>query len=242
MNDKIPDDILEKFLRQDFPLLERFKAITPGTYQHCINVGNICETLCKSLQLNPLIAKVCGYYHDIGKTFNPLHFTENQNDKQNPHDELEPDISYEFLTRHVSDSIIILIGETDMPREILNIISRHHGTTVLQSIYDKTKGIDKELFRYKCKKPNDIYSSLLMIVDSVEAAARAYSNKKQLETTADKRNIVDKIILRLERDEQLDEMRVGQLRLIKEQLVRELEGIYHHRTSYEKSTDETVEI
>ena len=71
-----------------------------------------------------------------------------------------------------------------------------------------------------------------MIVDSVEAAARSLHSQNKLQTKVDKQSIIDKIISGLEMDRQLDDMKVGQLRLIKLQLFRELDGMYHQRISY----------
>lgn len=119
---------LTKYLNPDYPLLERFKQTAPGTYRHCQNVSNLVEAIALELHMDVNLLKVCALYHDIGKMFNPKYYVENQGDMGNPHDNLEPEISYQIITRHISDSVFVLLKETDIPREVLEVISEHHGS------------------------------------------------------------------------------------------------------------------
>lgn len=221
---------LKVYLESDHPLLDKLKNIAPGTYRHCQNVADLSEAVASDLGLDVTLMKVCALYHDIGKMFNPTFFTENQNDG-NIHDNLDPHISYQLITRHVSDSIMILMSETDMPREVMEIISEHHGDTILKSLYNKTDKKNPDGFRYKCPKPSEEYSSILMIVDSVEATARSMSDK--LVTPEAKIKVVKDTIDRLREDKQLDEMKVGTLRQVQQRLIRELDGLYHTRIDYD---------
>jgi hypothetical protein len=170
---------------------------------------------------------------------NPNYFTENQNGDGNPHDALEPHISYQLITRHVSDSVMILITETDMPREVLEIITEHHGDCVLKPIFKKSGSKNEDSFRYKCPKPRGVYASILMIADSVEATAKSISDK--LVTNESKKKVVKETIERLRDDQQLDEMKVGVLRQVQQRLVRELDGIYHTRLDYDEEKGEKIE-
>jgi hypothetical protein len=225
-----PDD-LKKYLDSDYPLLDRFKALAPGTFRHSQNVAALTEAIASDLGLDVTLMRVAATYHDIGKTVNPMYFTENQNGEANPHDLLEPFVSYQFITRHVADGVFILTNETDMPRQVLQIISEHHGDTVLKAIFNKavTQNIDN--FRYKAPKPSNEYSSILMIADTVEATARSISDK--LTTPEEKIRVVKDTIERLRDDKQLDEMKVGTLRQVQNRLIRELDGIYHTRIDYD---------
>ena len=232
-------DSLKKYLDTDYPLLEKFKATAPGTYRHSQNVMAITEAIASDLHLDTTLMKVCATYHDIGKMLNPLYFTENQGGEANPHDTLEPYISYQILTRHVSDSVMVLTTETDMPREIMEIIAEHHGDTIVKSLFNKAGSKNEEAFRYKCPKPSSEYSSILMIVDAVEATARSISDK--LTTPEAKIKVVKDAIDRLREDQQLDEMKVGTLRLVQHRLIRELDGIYHTRLDYEEEKGEEKE-
>lgn len=220
---------LKKYLDADYPLLQKFKAMAPGTFRHTQSVMGLVEAVASDLDLDVTFMKVCAQYHDVGKIWNPQYFTENQSG-ENPHDKLEPHISYQIITRHISDSIAILTAETDMPREIMKVIIEHHGDTILKSICMKSESKNEDSFRYNTPKPSSVYSSLLMIADAVEATAKSQADK--LITPESKIRIVKDTIDRLREDEQLDEMKVGILRQVQQRLIRELDGIYHTRLDY----------
>jgi putative nucleotidyltransferase with HDIG domain len=230
------EELYKKYLDSEYPLLDKFKTLAPGTFRHCQNVANMSESIASELNLNISFMRVCALYHDIGKICNPKYFTENQNGDENIHDNLEPHISYQLITKHVADSIHILVSETDMPREVLEVISKHHGDSVLRSIYSKSESSNEENFRYKCKKPDDEYSSILMITDAVEATARSKSDK--MFNSEFKLKLVKDTIDRLREDQQLDEMKVGTLRQVQQKLIRELDNIYHTRLDYDDKTEE----
>ena len=225
-------DTLKKYLDADYPLLDKFKSQAAGTFRHSQNVTNLCEAVASDLGLDETFMRVCATYHDIGKMHNPKYFTENQNGDGNPHDDLEPHISYQLISRHVADSVLILMTETDMPREVMEVISEHHGDTVLGAIFRKSESTNEDNFRYKCPKPKGEYASILMIVDAVEATARSIADK--LTTPESKIKVVKETIERLREDQQLDEMKVGVLRQVQNRLVRELDGIYHTRVDYDE--------
>ncbi len=46
---------------------------SPGTYHHSVIVGSLVEAAASEIEANYLLAKVCGYYHDIGKIKKPLY-------------------------------------------------------------------------------------------------------------------------------------------------------------------------
>lgn len=233
MKDRSSEDVdLKKYLDTDYPLLDKFKDAAPGTFRHSMNIADLAESVASDLGLNTTLMRVCATYHDIGKMWNPKYFTENQNGDGNPHDDLEPHISYQIISRHVSDSVFILTTETDMPRQVMEIISEHHGDCVMKAIFKKSGSRNEDSFRYKCPKPSSEYSSILMIVDAVEATARSISDK--LTTSEAKKKVVRDTIDRLREDQQLDEMKVGTLRQVQNRLVRELDGIYHTRIDYDE--------
>ena len=223
---------LKGYLDSDYPLLDKFKSAAPGSFRHCQNVMNLAEAVASDLGLDVNIMKVAAMYHDIGKMFAPNYFTENQNGDGNPHDDLEPHISYHLITKHVADSVYILATETDLSREIINIVAEHHGDCVLKAIFNKAESKNADSFRYKCPKPSTEFSSILMIVDAVEATARSVSDK--LTTPEAKAKVVRDTVARLRDDLQLDEMKVGTLRQVEQRLVRELDGLYHTRLDYDE--------
>lgn len=222
------------------PLLEKFREIAPGTFRHSQNVSLLCESIAVELNLNIDLLKVAGLYHDIGKMNAPDFFSENQAEI-NIHDNLEPVISYQIITRHVGDSIVKILQLDEFPEKmkLMEIISQHHGNTTLRLIFKKAKIKVDDNYRYKTSVPQSIEAAVLMIADSVEATARALDSNDELNETKDRRAVVDLTVNRLMQDYQLDDIKVGDLRRIKTILCKDMESIYHKR---EKYGDEKVEI
>ncbi|MEZ4578058.1 MAG: HDIG domain-containing protein [Desulfobacterales bacterium] len=65
------DSTLHELANLDQPLLRRLMLEAPGTYHHSVIVGSLAEAAASDIGANPLLAKVSGYYHDIGKLKNP---------------------------------------------------------------------------------------------------------------------------------------------------------------------------
>lgn len=231
----VPKEIIidKKWMDQTYPLLDKFRTLASGTFKHCQNVSLMCETVAVELDLNVDIIKLAAMYHDIGKINNPLYFSENQ-DQDNVHDNLDPSISLQIITKHVGDSILYLLQIPDMPNEVIQIISQHHGDSVVQAFYNKAckdKSVSEDKFRYKCSKAVSDEALILMICDSVEATARSlYNNRANGEDFI--LDALDKTITRLMNDQQLDNMKIGTLNITKKILTKELESIYHKRVSY----------
>ena len=74
------------------PALKELVLQAPGTYHHSIIMGSLVESAAEAIGANPLLARSCAYYHDIGKGRNPAYFGENQKG-ENPHDQLAPTMS-----------------------------------------------------------------------------------------------------------------------------------------------------
>jgi putative nucleotidyltransferase with HDIG domain len=232
---------LKDLLDSSYPLLKEFRDACPGTYKHSQALVSMIEGISLELELDVDSMKVMAQYHDIGKMINPEYFTENQLDEENPHKDLEPFVSYQFITRHVSDTTMILIDDPNFPREIIKKMSQHHGTTILLYFADKVGDEDKDKFRYRTHKPASIEAMVLMICDNIEARSRSYiqSGKK-----VDPSDVIDGAINTLTTDGQLDALTLGDLRKIKKALRKELEGTYQKRVSYpddEKETEDYIQ-
>lgn len=235
---------LRKFLNPKIPILSMFRDKAPGTFKHSVNVSMLCESVALALNLDVDLMKVSAMYHDIGKVNYPSAFSENQNGK-NIHDDLDPWISYQIITRHVPDSVLILLNLKGMDDDVMKIVSQHHGDTILRYFYDKAgKDVVDDIFRYKCEKPKSIEAAVLMICDSVEATSRSLASNGALEKTEQRRSVVDSTVRRLSNDDQLDDMKVGQLKIVKKTLFKELENIYHKREPYpeDDSSDDDLDI
>ncbi|MBQ9300481.1 MAG: HDIG domain-containing protein [Clostridia bacterium] len=72
-----PTKLLE-LSNPNHPLLHRLLLEAPGTYHHSIVVSNLAEAAAEAIGANPLLARVGGYYHNIGKLRRPLYFKDNQ--------------------------------------------------------------------------------------------------------------------------------------------------------------------
>lgn len=232
------EDLYKSFLDPKFPLLKKFRQMAPGSNKHCENVMSLCEGIALELGINENLLKVAARYHDVGKINYPEAFSENQNG-ENIHDNLDPKISYHIITKHVCDSVLYLLQIPSMPRKILEIISQHHGNTVLKFFHKKDGGDNKDMYRYKSQPPKSIEAVILMICDSVEATARALASNGKLNNTSDMKSVVDSTIKRLVDDDQLDDVRVRELKIIKKVLYKELENIYHKRILYEDEDEES---
>jgi len=224
---------LTHLLDATYPLLQKFREACPGTFKHSQAVVSMMEGISIALDLDVNSMKVVGQYHDLGKINNPKYFTENQLDDDNPHDKLDPYMSYQIISRHVSDGINMLLNNSDFPRKLIEIISQHHGTTIVRYFFDKSETDVEDIFRYKCTKPKCVEAAALMLADHIEAKSRSLIQSGKFDSA----NVVDDTVNELLDDGQLDEvyMKLGDLKKIKEALTKELEGSYQKRVDYDEA-------
>ena len=230
------DSTLHELANLDQPLLRRLMLEAPGTYHHSVIVGSLVEAAASEIGANPLLAKVCGYYHDIGKLKTPLYFIENQRDGKNIHNKLAPSMSCLILTSHVKNGIE-LAKEKKIGQDILDAINQHHGTTLISFFYNKAKQQAKEdqvvnidNFRYPGPKPQTRETALVMLADVVEAASRTLEQP----TPAKIQGLVQQLFNKLFSDNQLNEcpLTLKDLHNIARSFNKILNGIHHHRVEY----------
>lgn len=230
-------------LDSNYPLIVLLREKCPGTFTHSKNVASMLETVGSDLDLDVYKLRIAGYFHDIGKTVSGKYFTENQNDDDgNPHDKLDPWVSYKIISSHVGDTCQILISDPNISRDIIEWCSQHHGTTVVKYFLDKSGTKNIEQFRYKCSKPKTIESMLLMLCDHLEARSRSLDQSGKLPSDISK--FVEIVFQELFDDEQFDDValpKLGDLRIIKSLLSREISSQYHKRISYDEVTVEQLE-
>ncbi|HXG91254.1 MAG TPA: HDIG domain-containing protein [Blastocatellia bacterium] len=221
----------------NLPLLKQLAERAPGTYHHSIMVGLLAEAGAEAIGADALFARVACYYHDIGKTVRPTYFIENQTYGGNRHDRLSPKMSSIVLANHVKQGIEIA-RQHKLPPRIIAIIPQHHGTGLMKYFYYKARSSSESTkpdaleqeFRYPGPKPQTKEAAIIMIADSVEAAARTV----QEPTPAKLRNMIDMIITRIQDDGQLDECNITlrELKIVADSFVKALMGIHHHRITY----------
>lgn len=222
------------------PLLKQMLIQAPGTYHHSMMVGSMVEAAAEEIGANPLLAKVMSYYHDIGKMEHARYFIENQKPGQNAHDSISPFMSKTLLVAHVKDGVELGM-KYKLGKPIIDGIVQHHGTTLISFFYNKALDLkeegDSEIpedeFRYPGPKPQFRESALVMLADSIEAAARSLDEP----TPTRLQNIVRNIIQRKFTDGQLDEcnLTLKDLSKVEQAFVKILLGIYHQRIDYPKS-------
>ena len=232
------DITLLELANLDRPILRRLMIEAPGTYHHSVIVGSLVEAAATEIGANPLLAKVCGYYHDIGKVKKPLYFIENQTNGRNKHDKLAPSMSSLILIAHVKDGIEIAQKHKLGPM-ISDTIQQHHGTSLIHYFYEKAKqlkgddAVKIDDFRYPGPKPQTKEVGLVMLADVVEAASRTLENP----TPARIQGLVQHLINKVFSDGQLDncELTLKDLHSIAKSFNKILYGIHHHRIEYADS-------
>ena len=177
----------------------------PGTFQHCLQVMNMCDAAARSIDADVLLVRAGALYHDIGKTLNPQCFVENQNMGVDYHKNLTPLESSREITRHVDDGMA-LAEKNGLPEEVRKFIITHHGTTCVAYFYTKYVNEggnpdDKELFTYKGIKPQTKEQVILMLCDTLEAASRTLKDNSPERFD----NFVEKVVAGKTAEGQLDE-------------------------------------
>jgi putative nucleotidyltransferase with HDIG domain len=220
------------------PALKELIVQAPGTYHHSIILGSLVEGAAEAIGANPLLARSCAYYHDIGKGRNPLYFGENQKG-ENRHDTLAPAMSAVIIKRHVTEGLE-MARQYKLPKLVADAIPQHHGTLLVGFFFHKAlkeqegkenpQPIDDSIYRYPGPKPQFREAALVMIADAVEAASRAMPEPSGPKLQA----LVQKLINLIFSEGQLDEcdLTLKDLNLIAQSFVRTLEGIYHARPTY----------
>ena len=215
-------------------VLSRMAIEMPATYAHSLMLGQLAEAAADAIGANGLLARVCAYYHDIGKLRRPEYFCENQNGV-NVHDELPPRLSARAIASHVAAGIE-MAREYHLPKPIIDGILEHHGTNQSGFFYqqavklDKHDDVQEEDFRYPGPKPQSRESAILMICDAVESGVRSIKNPNEDRV----REFVDKIIQGRSADRQFDEcaLTLKDLDVIKEAVTRRMVTALHTRIAY----------
>ncbi len=246
---KVTTDItLLELLDLNQPLMKNLMITAPGTYHHSIIVGNLVESVAEDIGVNPLMARVSAYYHDIGKMKMPEYFVENQSGAVSKHELLTPHMSSMILSSHVKEGVE-LAREYGLPEPIIDIIQQHHGTCLMTYFYQKAKDLGdgeptEEDYRYQGPKPQSRLAALVMIADAVEAASRVLKDP----TPARIESLVDKIVNHIFIDGQLEEceLTLKDISTIKKKFTYILTGILHRRIDYpgfdfEKASEERTE-
>lgn len=232
------------------PLLRRLTIEAPGTYHHSLVVANLAEAAAEAIGANATMARVCAYFHDIGKLVKPEYFTENMRHDRNPHNDLAPTMSALIIIAHVKEGVDLALKHK-LNRRIIDIIQEHHGTSLVQYFYrralqqqeDARQGgkimnireedipeVREESFRYGGPKPQTRESGIISLADAVESASRSLEKVTPNRLEQLIRDIIEKRIL----DGQLDEcpLTLKELRVVADSFQYTLQNMLHSRIAY----------
>ena len=217
------------------PLLRQLAQTAPGTFQHCVQVANLCDEVLYAIGGDSLLARTGALYHDIGKVKNPMYFTENQHGGYNSHNDISNVESAQIIIAHVLDGIE-MAKKARLPEQVIDFIRTHHGTRRTEYFYimEKRQHPDEEVdpadFTYHGPIPFSRETAVLMICDSVEAASRSIKEPDENNISG----LVDNIIQKQMEDGQFQnvDLTMRDFTTIKKVLKKKLMSIYHVRIAY----------
>jgi putative nucleotidyltransferase with HDIG domain len=229
---------LRELAFSDSPALIRLSQTAVGTYNHSINVAEMAYNAAKAIDADPLLARVGGLYHDIGKMENPEYFIENQSG-DNKHDDLKASLSVAIIKSHIK------IGgekgrEAHLPQEVIDIITQHHGNDVITIFLKEAQmaaqadGSETEVkqqdYAYNSLIPQTPEAAIVMLADSIEAASRTV--RKPSAQKYEK--LIHQIIMGKIERKQLAASRLSLTDLdnIAKVFMQTLTGRYHSRIEY----------
>ncbi len=237
------------------PLLKRMTIEAPGTYHHSLVVANLAEAAAEAVGANATMARVCSYFHDIGKLVKPEYFTENISER-NPHNDLAPTMSALIIIAHVKEGVDLGL-KYKLKRQMIDVIQQHHGTSLVWYFYqralqqqeDARQGgkimnmreedipeVREESFRYPGPLPQTKECAIISLADCVESASRS------LEKVTPQRvdQMIQDILSARVAGGQLDEcnLTLKELKIIAATFKSTLLSMLHSRVAYPKQGGE----
>ena len=235
------------------PLLKRMTIEAPGTYHHSLVVANLAEAAAEAIGANATMARVCAYFHDIGKLVKPDYFTENVNPEHNPHNDLAPTMSALIIIAHVKEGVDLGLKHK-LKRQIIDVIQQHHGTSLVWYFYqralqqqeDARQGgkimnireedipeVREESFRYSGPVPQSKEAAIISLADCVESASRSLEKVTPQKIDQLIHDLIQKRVI----DGQLEEcdLTLRELKAIATSFKSTVLSMLHSRVSYPKS-------
>lgn len=220
----------------------------PGTYNHSLMVANMAEAACKDIGANHLLARVGGYYHDIGKINDSGMYIENKITDMRAKS-LSPLEYSRLIISHVHKGVE-KARKDNLPESIVDFIKEHHGRSTMTYFYHqalehvdagmKGRAINKDDFQYPGPNPHTRETAVVMLADAVEAASRSIQ-----EPTEEKlEGLVRKIVYNKLNEGELEnsDLTMSDLNKIQKSFLRLLNGIFHTRIEYPTKMElETLE-
>ncbi len=222
------------------PLLRELLVQAPGTYHHSIVVGALAEAGARAIGADAVLARVGGYYHDLGKLKNPRVFLENQRPSARAAPEGEPFVELspvlledeEAIRAHVRDGLEIAARHR-LGGLVLEVLEQHHGTREVRGVgRARLTGRPEPAqdTRYPGPVPQSREAALVMLADAVETAADALLGRGPIEE-----GVLDATVARVVREaiaeEQLAEcpLTLADLAVVEREMVRVLREMLTRR-------------
>ncbi len=221
------------------PLLRELEQKAPGTFQHSLQVMNLCDAAARSIGANALLVRAGALYHDIGKIENPQCFIENESllnkpEDQKYHSHIAPEQSARDIIRHMTAGVE-LAQKHHLPQRLAAFISTHHGTQLTGYFWSKYLQAggspeNEDAFRYPGQKPTSKEQIILMLCDSIEAASRTMNDWTQESISA----FVDRMIEAKRAEGQFSEadISIKDLGTLSSTIKSYLAQTHHGRISY----------
>lgn len=219
------------------PALRALTKKAPGTFQHSLMVANLAEEAIYRIGGNPLLTRTGALYHDIGKSYEPIFFIENQTGGINPHDSC----SFEESARHIIDHVtkgVELAKKYNLPEAIVNFIKTHHGKSKVKYFYNSfvnkypDRPVDEALFTYAGPDPVSKECAVVMMADAIEAVSRTLQDKTEENISKLVNNIIDGQVQ--EGRFQNADITFRDIAIVKRVFTEMLSNIYHSRIAYPK--------
>ncbi len=221
------------------PIFKQMQIQSNGTYNHSMMVAQLAEAGCREIGANALLARVGAYYHDVGKMDQSEYFVENQvNGMENKHNDLNPTLSASVIKSHVRKGVE-KARQLHLPQAVIDIISEHHGNSIITYFYNSAKekdpSLDEDDFRYPGIPPTTKESAVVMLADTVEAACHTLENP----TSPRLDKFITILINQKVEAKQLDncDLTFRDISKIKAAFVNLLTGYYHNRIKYQNQQD-----
>ena len=215
-------------------LLRTLSEEAPGTFQHSVMVGNLAAEIANKIGAKAQLVRTGAMYHDIGKMKNAACFTENQMGGANPLDAMSRIDAAQVIISHVTEGLKTA-EKYSLPGVIKDFIRTHHGTGKTKYFYISYRNehpddpVDDSLFTYPGPDPFTREQAILMMADTVEAAARSLPEYTEESIS----NLVNRLI-----DQQVADgffktcpITFHDIAVAKQVLTDRLKAIYHTRTS-----------
>lgn len=217
------------------PLLARLSREAPGTWAHSLLVANLAEAGANAIGANGLLARVGGYYHDVGKLGAPALFMENFAGGESPHRSLEPRESARRVREHVTAGLD-LARSAGLPAAVSRFIPEHHGTAPLEYFLaqvpeaERSHASEAPEFRYPGPRPTSRETAVVMLADAAEAAVRVLDERSRERVG----EVLDRLFRHRVDTGQLSDapLTLRDLARVREALLSLLAGLHHERADY----------